>query len=171
MTYYETNTYGQSQYVGFVPVEYDRIIINNGSAQTVDTPISGHVGLWADAQDPESGKWSVGTWTITINTGENPTEPGGEDPTNPPQPSGTLLGDTDGDSKVDVFDASYIQKGLAGTLDYPPYPTMTSDDPLLKIADIDGDGKVDIFDASLIQKYIAGDLSAQSYGIGQPMAS
>ena len=82
------------------------------------------------------------------------------------QPTGTKRGDTDGDGKVDVFDASYIQKGIAGALGYPSYLTLTAGDPELKFADIDKDGKVDIFDASLIQRYIAGDLSTQNYGIG-----
>lgn len=93
---------------------------------------------------------------------------GGSDPIAPPV-SGTKLGDTDGDGKVDVFDASYIQKAIAGTTGYPDYSQLGSSSAAKRLADIDRDGKVDIFDASLIQKYIAGDTVAQSYGIGAPL--
>ena len=79
------------------------------------------------------------------------------------------LGDVDGDGKVDIFDASSIQKSIAGTSGYPDYSKMDKSDPRFKVADVDKDGKVDIFDASLIQKYIAGNTEAQTYGIGQPM--
>ena len=352
MTYYQTNEYGESQYVGFVPVEFDNVIINNGSVQTVDTPISGHVGLWADAE--VDGKWTVGTWQIAVNAPTTPTDPvidptdPPEQPTDPPeQPTdapedptepvvvpdkstvtvvdwsgatqtrevsvgdvitvtsylrvpaakkvnsinvwqefnigsdmlqllndvdtdddeifpnlsgltanldgniikgnhsvakykqaftfdsensilikatykvvaegackvktdiitlatidedqamvnqivmskkvgtdtirtrtvltapgtGNLLGDTDSDGKVDIFDASYIQKALAGTTGYPNYADLASTDQAKKLADIDKDGKVDIFDASLVQKFLAGDQSAKKYGIGEPLAA
>ena len=78
-----------------------------------------------------------------------------------------VLGDVDGDGKVDIFDASAIQKGLAGMEGYPNYAELDEADTDFILADIDGDGKVDVFDASLIQKWIAGDASAQSYGIGE----
>ena len=80
-----------------------------------------------------------------------------------------LLGDVDGDGKVDIFDASSIQKSIAGMGGYPNYGTMDKNLAEFKVADVDKDGKVDIFDASLIQKFIAGDTSAKAYGIGQPM--
>lgn len=78
-----------------------------------------------------------------------------------------ILGDVDGDGKVDVFDASSIQKSIAGMSGYPNYNTMDKSDPKFRIADVDKDGKVDVFDASLIQKYIAGSTAAQTYGIGE----
>ena len=80
-----------------------------------------------------------------------------------------LLGDVDLDEKIDIFDASSIQKSIAGTEGYPRYREMTQNDIDMRIADVDRDGKVDIFDVSLIQKYIAGDKTALSYGIGQPL--
>lgn len=80
-----------------------------------------------------------------------------------------LLGDVDLDEKVDIFDASSIQKSIAGMGGYPNYTTMAKDYIDLRIADVDGDGKVDVFDASLIQKWIAGDATALSYGIGEPL--
>ena len=80
-----------------------------------------------------------------------------------------LLGDVDLDEKVDIFDASSIQKSIAGMAGYVNYNNLTVDTVDFRIADVDKDGKVDVFDASLIQKWMAGDLSAQDYGIGEPL--
>ncbi len=57
------------------------------------------------------------------------------------------LGDVNGDGKVNIFDASAIQKHLAGIAD----PNFISD-----AADTDKNGKINIFDASRIQKFLAG---------------
>ena len=84
--------------------------------------------------------------------------------------SSAILGDVDGDDKVDIFDVSSIQKSIAGVSGYVRYDTLDSSDPKLRVADVDGDGKVDIFDAALIQKWMAGSAAAQTYGIGQPMS-
>ena len=59
-----------------------------------------------------------------------------------------FVGDTTADGKVNIRDATYIQKGLAGII------TMSSTD--LEVADVDDNGKVSIKDATLIQKKIAG---------------
>ena len=83
--------------------------------------------------------------------------------------TGRKLGDVDGDGKIDIFDASSIQKSLAGMAGYPNYSTLDKNSTEFKVADVDGDGKIDIFDASLIQKFIAGDASARAYGIGDVM--
>ena len=80
-----------------------------------------------------------------------------------------LLGDVDGDGKVDIFDVSAIQKSLAGKTGYVNYNTLAADDLRLKIADVDRDGKVDIFDVSLIQKWMAGSAAASGYGIGETL--
>ena len=85
------------------------------------------------------------------------------------QSSGGLLGDVDGDGKVDIFDASSIQKSLAGKSGYVDYKQLNASDPQFRIADVDSDGKVDIYDVSLIQKWMAGNGAAQRYGIGEPM--
>lgn len=81
--------------------------------------------------------------------------------------SGRLLGDVDNDKKVDVFDASAIQKSIAGAAGSVNYSELSRTDIRFKVADIDKNGTVDIFDASLIQKWIAGDAGAKIYGIGQ----
>lgn len=80
-----------------------------------------------------------------------------------------LLGDVDLDEKVDIFDASSIQKSIAGMAGYHNYSKLAKTDIDFRIADVDKDGKVDVFDASLIQKWIAGNTEAQTYGIGEPM--
>lgn len=80
-----------------------------------------------------------------------------------------LLGDADSNGKVNIFDASYIQKSLAGVYGYPNYQKIPADSTLFLVADADGNGKINIFDASLIQKYIAGDASAQGLGIGEAL--
>ena len=80
-----------------------------------------------------------------------------------------ILGDTDGNGKVDIFDASAIQKSLAGSAGYPKYSEMSKTDISFKVADVDGNGTVDIFDASLIQKFLAGSDAAKAYPIGKPI--
>lgn len=82
-----------------------------------------------------------------------------------------IQGDVDQDGKVDIFDASSIQKSIAGTTGYPKYSTMDKTSLEFRVADVDKDGKVDIFDASLIQKFIAGNTEAKTYGIGEPITT
>lgn len=61
--------------------------------------------------------------------------------------STVLIGDADGNGKVDINDATAVQKHVAKLI------TLTGDK--LKAADADGNGKVDINDATAIQKYVA----------------
>lgn len=56
-----------------------------------------------------------------------------------------IIGDANADGKVNVKDATYIQKYIAGLID-------TIDE---EVADCDGDGKVNIKDATAIQKFVA----------------
>ena len=92
-------------------------------------------------------------------------EPKSEKPTEPAVDR--LLGDADNNGIVNVFDASYIQKGLTGSKGYPEYSKLDKNDVTYRAADADGDGTVNIFDAALIQKFLTGAASAQSYGIGE----
>lgn len=71
------------------------------------------------------------------------------DPTNPSGPveGGILLGDADLDEKVNVKDATAIQKSAAGLM-------LLSDDAK-KAADVDGSKNVNVKDATAIQKYVA----------------
>ena len=58
---------------------------------------------------------------------------------------GYLTGDANGDNKVDILDAAFIQKAASGKAD------MDYDDKY--IADVNGDNVVDILDATAIQRY------------------
>ena len=88
-----------------------------------------------------------------------PTEPHGHDTT-------ILLGDADDSGKVNVFDASYIQKAITGTKGYPDYKTMDKNSPSFRTVDVDNNGAVNIFDASIVLKYTTGDKTVAKYGIG-----
>ncbi|MBE6738256.1 MAG: starch-binding protein [Ruminococcaceae bacterium] len=59
-----------------------------------------------------------------------------------------VTGDADGDSKVNVKDATAIQKHVAGLI------TLTADG--VKAADVDANTQVNVKDATAIQKHIAG---------------
>lgn len=67
-------------------------------------------------------------------------------PTEPPETE--FLGDSNGDGKVNVKDATQIQKAVAGLL------TLSEAETLL--ADVDSNGKVNVKDATAIQKWVAG---------------
>ena len=71
-----------------------------------------------------------------------------------------IFGDIDSDEAVDVKDATWIQRLVAG-IEMP----FTVDD---KYADIDGDGEVTIMDATAIQYYLI--KSKNPYKIGQAIA-
>ena len=58
-----------------------------------------------------------------------------------------ILGDADGDEKVTVKDATYIQKHVAKIIIIAEIN--------LKASDSDGDGKITVKDATVIQKYVA----------------
>lgn len=70
-----------------------------------------------------------------------------------------ILGDTDSDGSVTIFDATTIQRQIAG-LAVSSYSE--------KAADCDGDGRVTVVDATAIQRHLAG-LSTNAKGIGEPI--
>ncbi len=89
-----------------------------------------------------------------------PTEPSEDTPLSPPDDTGSsILGDTDGDGKVTVLDATFIQKHLATIA--IPFEISTT------VCDVDSDGKITVVDATYIQKWLA-TLPAPE-GIGQPI--
>ena len=57
------------------------------------------------------------------------------------------LGDVNGDGKIDVSDATEIQKFLAELVELTPERKQA--------ADTNADGKVDVSDATQIQKFLA----------------
>jgi hypothetical protein len=86
------------------------------------------------------------TRTYTYNaTTEDVTTPSIIVPTDPtPTKPDVLLGDVDGDGRVNVKDATYIQKHV---VDYAGYENVD-----LAVGDVDGDGRISIKDATAIQK-------------------
>lgn len=60
----------------------------------------------------------------------------------------TVLGDVTLDGKVNVADATYIQKYLVGTEEFSEVRKLN--------ADVDGDGEISIADATAVQRMIAG---------------
>ncbi len=80
-------------------------------------------------------------------------------PTNPsnPEVGGILLGDADLDDKVNVKDATTIQKNVASLL------ILSADGKLA--AEVDGDGKITVKDATAVQKWAA-DMNT-GYAIGE----
>ena len=76
-------------------------------------------------------------------------------PTTAPITNKILLGDTTGDKKVTVTDATVVQLHVAGQT------TLTGDK--LKAGDVDKDGSVTITDATLIQLYLVQKKSSTNY--------
>lgn len=72
----------------------------------------------------------------------------------PTEPAAPITGDVNGDGKVDITDATLIQKYAAGLTDF--------DDMTLAAADVNGDGSVNIADATAVQRIAAG-LSNEEY--------
>ena len=70
-----------------------------------------------------------------------------------------LLGDANGDGKINISDATAIQRHVAEM-------TLLNDE-YLEAADVDGDGEITETDATLIQKYLAS--IETPYLIGQPI--
>ena len=153
MNFYEMDEDSHAMYYGFIPEGYDNLIVSNGSVQTVDTRFSGHSTVRMTTLSGDKYNTQVTPLSVT----------------NPTEVTGRLLGDTDKNGTVNIFDVSFIQKGLTGTAGYPDYTKMDAGNIEYRVADADGDRTVNIFDAALIQKFISGAQEAQSYGIGKAM--
>ena len=76
---------------------------------------------------------------------------------------GELIGDMDKDYKLTVKDATYIQKCLAGILEFPQNDKVDGDYTagdhkyyLAYVSDFNRDGERSIKDATAIQKFVAG---------------
>lgn len=72
-----------------------------------------------------------------------------------------LLGDANGDGKVNVTDATNIQQYVA--------VLTTLNEACQKAADVDGNGIINVADATAIQRYVAG--FETGYDIGKPIPS
>ncbi len=58
-----------------------------------------------------------------------------------------VLGDIDNNGKVEVTDATYVQRYIAKLLDF--------DATSILVADVDGDGKISVMDCTSIQQFVA----------------
>ncbi|MBQ9742111.1 MAG: dockerin type I repeat-containing protein [Ruminococcus sp.] len=118
--------------------------INGKSAETLNASSDKVAGFTMDFTIPED--------STNPSNPIDPTEPstGGQDiPTAPTIPVVLgLLGDANEDGKVNVKDATVIQKDIA-------YLASLSDTGRI-LADVDGNGSVNIKDATAIQKHVAG---------------
>ena len=103
-------------------------------------------------------------YIFTAYDGNTPTEPDSTEPHG--HDTTILLGDADDSGKVNVFDASYIQKAINGTKGYPDYKSMDKNSPAFRTVDVDNNGAVNIFDASIVLKYTTGDKTVAKYGVG-----
>lgn len=107
------------------------------------------------------------SWTVYTGqpvTPAQPTQP--LTPTQPTTPTPTgriLIGDADQNGEVNIFDATYIQRHLAGL-------SKLSNNGILA-ADTNQSGDVDIYDATLIQRYAAGFRTeyVNKYSDGSPV--
>ena len=144
-----------------------------GGAQTVDLSVTSSVGMYMDKQGSD-GKWTIGTWSpnfydLVIPDKTEPTtvvtEPSSEvtgptettaestpaessvtEPSSTIPADGYLLGDADSNGKVNVKDATAIQKVIA-LLEVSNYNN--------KAANVDGNAFVNVKDATMIQKWVA----------------
>lgn len=81
-----------------------------------------------------------------------------DEPTTPDEPHDydAIFGDANGDDVVNVKDATYIQKAVAGLL------TLTQTKEIL--SDVDHNGTVNVKDATMIQKWVAGLITSSMIG-------
>ena len=164
MTFALKNEYGENQFYTMIPEEYDCYIINNGKgAQTVDLSVTESTGMYMSTMS--GGKYTIGTWapnfeelTVSEFLGTTPSVPETSAPTDPPVPAG-ILGDADGNEKVNVKDATAIQKHVADI-------EVTNFNAA--VADVDANNKVNVKDATAIQKHVAG--IDTGFAIGEPIA-
>ena len=72
------------------------------------------------------------------------------------EPEDVLVGDLNKDGKVDVQDATILQRHLAEFKNDDGSAIIDMDDPKqVKIADYDGDGTVSVLDVTAMQRAIA----------------
>lgn len=61
--------------------------------------------------------------------------------------SSNTMGDTDGNGKIDIIDATAVQRYIA--------KIITLDEDVVLCADVDGDGKISVMDCTCVQQYVA----------------
>ncbi len=139
MSFARVNDYGQNQFVAYIPVEYTHFIINDaGDLKTEDLDLTDNCGYWFEGTDN-------GFWTPEFYSWNPPTPTTPPETTAPTQTTG-ILGDADGNGKVNVKDATVIQK-VAADIEVADFNET--------LADVDGNEKINVKDATAIQKFAA----------------
>lgn len=145
MTKYKDNVWMAS-----FPKENDRCIFNQ-NGQTGDLTIPGNNYIF------DGDNWRVYEDAVKPT---DPPQPTTAKPTDPPTPTEVLIGDVDLDGKVNVVDATFIQRYL---VEEASLTNTTS-----KAADVNNDGSINIKDVTAIQYYAAGN-TAQGANCGKYM--
>ena len=116
-----------------------------------DTPITEPTSSVTEATEPSTSEndKSTGSTESSTEAETEPAEVSTPDETKPSEPSEGkgVLGDVNGDGKVNVKDATMIQKAAAKVI-------KLADDESLR-ADVNADSKVNVKDATAIQKFAA----------------
>ncbi len=132
----------------------------------ITEPTTGDDTKLSDTTEPSTGSEDIPTDSTEPSTGEgtkpsDTTEPSTGDDTTPSEPvvDKGILGDVDGNGKVNIKDATMIQKFAAKIID------LTDDEKLR--ADVNADNKNNVKDATAIQKFVA--KIETGYPIGKPI--
>lgn len=99
--------------------------------------------------EPSNPTEPVESTTPSVEDNTEPSTDDSEEPEKPTEPAEDkgILGDVNGDGKVNIKDATQIQKTVAKLVSLTDVEVIR--------ADANGDGKVNIKDATVIQKFIA----------------
>lgn len=179
----DDNGYGEKQYIGYIPVEYDRYIIGNGrdgggSNQTEDLLVEGSMGMYMKDLTGVGGTWTIGTWDpefyyVDLSGGEEETEPTvpETEPTEPEtEPVTTeVVEPTTEVTEPATSEVTEPTTEVTEPTTAPTEPASTPDEtePTTTepgttapvegyiLGDADGNGKVNVKDATAIQKYLA----------------
>ena len=131
-----TVTFTETSYV--IVKDSDKVLyMTNGFATEVPVELKKQSELGENA---DKLMVPAGTYDFTLTAGENDTFTLSYVRKGAPE----IKGDTNGDYVVNIKDATYIQKAIAGLVDLD-----------LSVGDLDGNGVIDINDVTLLQKYLA----------------
>lgn len=142
---YGTDENGVDLYYCDVPSSHTYIIWNNfnNGYQTKDIDLDGINNFFTPSTTVSSKDVTVTASVWNYSETSDPTT----QPTTETTPVYTLMGDTDGNGKVDISDATAVQMHIA--------EVKQLSTEALSVADVNSDNKIDVRDATTIQMYIA----------------
>ena len=128
--------------------EYTVNVYVQGSDNTTINKTYKYTATNSDVTVPTTAPVPATTAPVPTTTAPVPATTAPVPATTSPVPTTTtspvvVLGDVDGNGKLTVNDATYIQKYLA---EFPEYSSIS-----LKVGDVNGDGKISVKDATAIQ--------------------